>query len=477
MTLNQFLMWSGAGVATVLLAPLGLYFIFSILNIADRTIENHGKSLSAIIAGQLIDPLLVDDALSLLDTMERVLATDKSIRYMGVENTRGDIVSHTFENGFPRNLRDIWRNTHGSVIKLRINDEPVIDISAPIMSGQMGTLHIGFSRKYAQESVRELLIMLGFGMAGALALISTVAWVVSAKVSRPMRILEEEVSRFIPGNTPEHPLAFKGTREVESLAQGFNEMVRRVNELEHERSVIQAKLIQTECLSALGEMAAGLTHEIRNPLDGMLECVRYMEAETTKGERQAKFLPMIREGLQRINDTMGHMLMFARSGDVLSAEACYTADIINTLEILLQGKLNSQNIRINWKKPGDCQCLCNKMAILQALLNLILNAADAVKEKKAPEISIEAKCDSKWVYMSVEDNGEGIAPGLETKVFELFYTTKPVGKGTGLGLSISRQIVRAAGGDLTLSSHSESLGGARFEIRIPRVYQKGCCRA
>ncbi|MHB9029468.1 MAG: sensor histidine kinase [Candidatus Latescibacterota bacterium] len=477
LTLNQFLMLSGTGVAAIILLPLGVYFILSILNIADRTIESHGKSLAGIVSTQVIEPLLVEDPLSLLDTLEKVVTIDKNIRYVCIHNASGEIVSHTFRGGFPPDLQKIWEKSRNSFIKFKMNDEPLVDVSAPIMSGQLGAVHIGFSRRYAQESMMSLLVMMGFGMAGSLLLISAIAWIVSVKVSRPIRILEGEVSRFIPSNTPEPPLALKGTREVESLARGFNEMVLRVNALEYERSVIQTKMIHTECLSALGEMAAGMTHEIRNPLDGVLECIRYLEADPNKGERQTKFLPMIREGLQRINDVMNHMLMFARTGSALSTEVCYTADIISTLEVLLRGKLNSQRIRLTWQKPGACQCLCNKQAVLQALLNLVLNAMEAVRERESPEILIEAVCDSHWVNIFVEDNGKGVSPGLEGKIFESFYTTKPLGKGTGLGLPISRQLVRAAGGDLILHSCPASLGGARFEIKIPRVYQKDYCSA
>lgn len=476
-SLNQLLMWLGTGVIVVLLLPLGIYFIFSIMQLTERNLEDKCQSLARIMASQVIDQLLVGDRLLLLETIEKAASTDKNITYVCIEDTRGDIISHTFKNGFPNELQKILKNNRKPVVKFRTNEGPIFDVSAPIMSGQMGWLHIGFSRKHTIESMTHLFIVLSFGMTGALILIFGGAWFVSVKVSRPINILEREVSRFTPEKIPETALELKGTREIESLAHGFNEMVRRLNTLEHERRVIQTKMIHAERLSALGEMAAGLTHEIRNPLDGMLECVRYLEADPVKSERQAKFLPMIHEGLQRINEVIENMLMFARSGTIATAEICLTADIVDALEIMLQGKLKSRNIRLTWHKPGTCQCLCNKPSMVQALLNLVLNSVEAVKEKDSPEIFIEAICDAKWVYLSVEDNGTGIPPGSEDKIFELFYTTKPSGRGTGLGLPISRQLIRAAGGDLVLSSQQSSLGGARFEIRIPRAYQKDCSRA
>ncbi|HDY87017.1 MAG TPA: HAMP domain-containing histidine kinase [bacterium] len=249
-------------------------------------------------------------------------------------------------------------------------------------------------------------------------------------------------------------------------------MANRLDSLEHERSITQAQMVHTEKLAALGELAAGLTHEIRNPLDGMLECVHYLEVDPNKGARQAKFLPMIRNGLQRINEVMQQMLTFARSGNISTTEVCHTAEIIDSLELMLQGQLMSHKIKLTWHKPGTCVCLCNKQGILQALLNLVLNSVDAVEKSSDPEILIDAQCDSQWVYIAVEDNGPGIPETLREKIFEPFYTTKSSGEGTGLGLAISRQLVRAVGGDLELSQEPSVLSGARFTIRIPIGYEE-----
>ena len=139
---------------------------------------------------------------------------------------------------------------------------------------------------------------------------------------------------------------------------------------------------------------------------------------------------------------------------------------------MLQGKLESIQIRLTWHKPGGCLCLCNRQGVLQALLNLVLNAVDAAAKSSDPEVLIEAKCDSLWVYFAVDDNGPGVSAEIREKIFEPFFTTKPSGKGTGLGLAISRQLVRAAGGDLELSHEPSQLGGARFVIHTPRVLHK-----
>ncbi len=122
-----------------------------------------------------------------------------------------------------------------------------------------------------------------------------------------------------------------------------------------------------------------------------------------------------------------------------------------------------------WQSTGGGICLCNRNGLSQAVLNLVLNAAEAAEGGPDPEVAIEATCDSQWVYLSVEDSGPGVPDEVRDRIFEPFFTTKPVGKGTGLGLSVSRQLIRAAGGEVELAPGLSRLGGARFVIRMPRA--------
>jgi len=260
-----------------------------------------------------------------------------------------------------------------------------------------------------------------------------------------------------------------GTHEVESLARSFGVMANRLESLERDRQAAQERLIHTERLAAFGEMAAGLAHEIRNPVDGMLECVRYLQTDPEKNARAEKYYPMLNDGLQRIANVMQGMLSFARSGERVSLEPHRVWDIMDRLKTLVETQTRERNVHVEWRLPGSCACMCDREGLSQAALNLILNAMEAVEQSSDPKVIVESSCDSQWVYLSVEDNGPGVPDDMRDRIFEPFFTTKPVGKGTGLGLAVSRDLIRAAGGELELARRARSPGGARFVIRLPRA--------
>jgi C4-dicarboxylate-specific signal transduction histidine kinase len=246
-------------------------------------------------------------------------------------------------------------------------------------------------------------------------------------------------------------------------------MVRRLEQLEQDRTVTQESMIHAERLAALGEIAAGLAHEIHNPLDGMLECVRHLNKDPGKSSRADKYYPMLEDGLQRIAVTMRRMLTFAHSGQKVEPKPCLMGELLDALQLLVQARLDDSRVRLTWRRPKDRQCACDREGMSQAGLNLILNAVEAAETSPEPQVQIEGTCDAEWVYLTVGDSGPGVPGDLRDRIFKPFFTTRPAGEGTGLGLSVSRQLVRAGGGEVELASEPSSLGGAKFVIKLPRL--------
>jgi signal transduction histidine kinase len=357
----------------------------------------------------------------------------------------------------------------GEVIYFRTQEGPLMNVRAPIADGQLGYLHAGISRAKAARKADNLLWMMGGLFAAALSVVLVGASIVTAKASKPLQRLGAAVSQFPQRRLAPVDPGVSGTVEVESLARGFGDMVRRLELLERDRAATQDRMIHAERLAALGEMAAGLAHEIHNPLDGMLECVRYLEADSDKSTRAEKYYPMLRQGLERIARAMREMLTFAHSGQKVFPQPCAVAEVVEGLELLVAPQMKDRKTRLTWDGGRVCVCMCDRHGLIQAGLNLVLNAAEAAEGSADPEVHVEAVCDSRWVYITVEDSGNGVAPELRERIFEAFFTTKPIGKGTGLGLAVSRQLIRAAGGELELAPEPSRLGGARFVIRLPRV--------
>lgn len=471
-SLDRLVAWIGMIATTILFVPMGVYLMVSVSSSSERSLADRGRMLASTLAAQITDNLLVDDRLAMHDALDKAALADSEIRYLCVTDPQGEIVAHTFDGGYPHALTEIWRKGPAQLTRFRTRHAPLMNIPVPIMTGLLGTVHVGMSRAGAMQSARRMMAPMWVALAGALCFVLVGARVVAANVSRPLRRLDAEVQRYPQSALlPDGP-TISGTKEVRSLAAGFADMAKRLESLERERETTRQRMQHAEQLAALGELAAGLAHEIHNPLDGMLECVRYMEADPAKGDRAAKYLPMVSEGLERIVEVMKQMLALARSGHDTAVEVCSAAEISDSLNVMLEGHLEARKVKLTWRKNSPGVCLCNRNGLSQAVLNLVLNAAEASEGHDDPEIVIDVHNDSRWVYLAVSDCGPGVPEDLRERIFEPFFTTKPGGRGTGLGLAISRQLIRAAGGELELMPEASGLGGACFRIRLPAAAEE-----
>ncbi len=468
-TLNQLIAHLG-GIALVLLfAPLGFYMVRSVSSSGERSLLERGQVLAKTLTVGLVEGNLLQDAPALRAVLKKVVSANSEVRYICVEGASGQVLAHTFAGAHPSELRDLWREAEGEPTQFRLEGESVVDLSEPILCQETYTLHVGLSRARAARVRQRMMWVMGIALMGALAGLWVVVHLVAAKVSRPLQQLEAEVARFPQQTGGNGELGITGSREVESLAKGFTDMARRLEALEQERAATQERMVHTERLAALGELAAGLAHEVHNPLHGMQESLRYLGADPHKSKRATKYYPMLEEGLDRIARVMQGMLTLARSGRQVPLEVCPLADVVESLRLLIQTHLEGRKVQVSWRYPRDCICACNREGLAQAVLNLVLNAAEAAEASVNPRVCIQATCDAQWVYLLVEDSGRGVPPKLCQRIFDPFFTTKPVGKGTGLGLSVSRELIRAAGGEIELSPEPGTLGGARFVIRLRKA--------
>jgi len=238
-----------------------------------------------------------------------------------------------------------------------------------------------------------------------------------------------------------------------------------------EKARLDADLIQSSKLAALGKMAAGIAHELNNPLSIILEKAGWMrdliEEEDIKGSKNfqelLKSVEKIEEHVERAKKVTHRMLGFARKMEPVEETIEVTKLMNETLGFLeTQTKLKGINIHTQYNPlivTGDSSQL------QQVFLNILENALDAVKT--GGNIWIKTyELDSGEICVEVADDGPGIPDSEKKKVFEPFYTTKDVGNGTGLGLSISHSIIRKMGGDITV--HDNKPKGALFKIMIPK---------
>jgi two-component system NtrC family sensor kinase len=250
-------------------------------------------------------------------------------------------------------------------------------------------------------------------------------------------------------------------------------MIRQLAASETRMRELNAQLVQSDKLAALGKMAAGVAHEINNPLAVILQKTGWMqdlldEEEFKESPNLQEFrtsITKIEEHVERARKVVHNMLGYARRMEPRLEDVDVNQTITQTVEILSNfARIN--NIDIRTDLDGGLPITAGDQAELQqVVLNLINNAIDAIG--KDGVVTITSAADPSGIRVVIADTGPGIPENMQKMVFDPFFTTKMAGKGTGLGLWISHNIVEKMGGSLTLQSQPGK--GAEFTIRLPIV--------
>ena len=249
-------------------------------------------------------------------------------------------------------------------------------------------------------------------------------------------------------------------------------LVNRIRNLDQERAIIKEKVIETGRLASLGELAAGIAHEINNPVAIMVEEAGWIEdilakdepiSEEDLGEIQ-RAVQMVRTQGDRCKEITYKLLSFARKTDP-TIKTVNLNTLVEEVMGLLQQKSRFASVQIETDLDQTLpEVSASPSEMQQVLLNLMNNAVDAM-DKQGGVIKVASRRENGNIILSVADTGTGIPEANLARVFDPFFTTKPVGKGTGLGLSIVYGIVEKMGGHIAVKS---AVGrGTTFTVTLP----------
>ncbi len=344
----------------------------------------------------------------------------------------------------------------------------------------IGMLYVGMlERPYIDLRNRVLATFAGIAGLCALLLLGLLAFV-AGRITRPLAVMVEATGKIAQGDL-RHRVALQGQDEIGLLARSFNRMTdelslahedltqwgrtleRRVEERTRELRDTQDQLVVSEKLASLGKIAAGVAHEINNPLTSILLNVHLLLERPGRDAAQAETLGLIADETTRCAGIVRGLLEFARQTPSQAAPADIN-DVVERTLLLLEKQASVRNIAIEKGLDRSLPPIeIDRNKIQQVFSNLAINACEAMPGGGTLTVASRMSRDGTHVEISFTDTGMGIARENIPRLFDPFFTTKSFG--TGLGLSVSYGIIRGRGG--TIRVRSEVGKGTVFTVRIP----------
>ena len=231
-----------------------------------------------------------------------------------------------------------------------------------------------------------------------------------------------------------------------------------------QKRAMEEELRRADRLRSLGELSAGVAHEIRNPLTGIATTAQVLREKLSGESEKVKYLTVILEEINRLDEIITNLLMFARP-PALRPEELSAHHLIEEALLLLADTAVEKGVTIQFENEleDDC-CAFDRDQIKQVILNIALNGIQACKRGGTLSVNLRGGDDPSLIVLEFIDTGDGIPADVSDKLFDPFFTTRP--DGTGLGLSISRTIVEGHGG--VIYHRTEEGKGTRFFIEVPR---------
>jgi signal transduction histidine kinase len=415
-------------------------------------------------SGGVADPEYIDRSISQIlernqDLMRYVVVADPSGRVIHATDPPliGGFFPRSFGagTGFSAPVTDLRRGAGA---------DRLLEVRTPLGTPTdfRGSLAIGFSLEPVEQRVADLARQAIIAAIVLMLVNSVLTALYVETLIRPILSLNQTMKRAGLGDLGVRASARTGD-EVGELADAFNRMMDELEAARDREKVQRAQLAHTEKMAAVGTLAAGVAHEVNNPLAGVLACVENMKSDPDDVEQRERYLDLIVDGLNRIERTVNTLLNFSRQREMSLEETSLNHNLKHVVE-LVGYQLRRAGIEVRFDlDPKGAVVLADHFQMEQLFLNLVLNAVQAMP--RGGELVLRTRVADDVVAAEVRDTGTGIPEEIRDRIFDPFFTTREVGEGTGLGLSVSDSIVAAHGGTITVTS---TLGtGTTFRVELP----------
>lgn len=326
--------------------------------------------------------------------------------------------------------------------------------------------------KQAFMAARDLLItVLTFGI-GFLIIGSVLSFALASRITKPLQELKDITNQIGAGDFKVE-VNIRSNDEVGELAINIDKMRTSLQERDQQIESSKMALVQSEKMSAFGQLSAGIAHEVKNPLAGILGHAQLGKSKS-KDPDVTKHLDMIERETRRTKEIIENLMKFARA-EKPDLTATDLHESVSRAVDLVDHQVSLQGVKIVKDFHPVSTVNANSNQIQQVLLNLMMNATHAMETQKVKTLTVSVEDKNDVVQIRIKDSGAGMTPEVQKRIFEPFFTTKPAGKGTGLGLSVSIGIVQDHKGKIYVESKVGE--GTTFFIDIPKMGSAGASQA
>jgi signal transduction histidine kinase len=369
---------------------------------------------------------------------------------------------------YPANLRPEAQAVHagnraGMAIEYSDKGTPMIGAFAGVEVGGV-TAAAQIPQAAARLASRTLLGRLLLIALGLLVLMAIVGRFWARRIVRPVERLSDATRKIGQGRF-DIQVDVTSRDEIGALAGSFNQMADELKTREHKLEEAHAQLIQSEKLAAFGQLGAGIAHEVKNPLAGILGCAQLSLMEVEEGTPLHENLEIIEKETARCRTIIDNLMKFARQEKAMF-ESTEINEVVRDACAIINHQLELQQVKIVQDLAQQLpEIQGNSNQLQQVLMNLMINAQQAMEGDPGKVIVSTRRNEAGQIEIVVSDTGPGIPEAIQSKLFEPFFTTKATGKGTGLGLSVSFGIIKDHQGEISVQS--EPGRGTDFIIRLP----------
>ena len=428
-------------------------------------IQDSSQEISKAIQMSIED--LTSDAETSRLTDYLIKAREKGINEINIINTEGEIIdsSDPEKIGKKRELKKLEKGIHAvqRPVGGAVLSQKPYEVVVPVIVGdeQLGYVQINMLldniRDIQRANFIRRLFATGMVFTVGIALIIFLA----RRYTTPIKNLVGDFKRVSAGDLSV-TIPVESNDEIGEMAVGFNNMVEKLRE----REALEKRLYEAEHLSRVGQLASGIAHEIRNPLNYISLAIDHLKTEMLPccGEKYSELEELtdkIKEEVRRANYMVVNFMNYGRPFKLRRVQVVYR-DLLGKVLPVLQDRLTEQHIAVNLQIPSDLPPLWIDGELFRnCILNFVSNASQAMPE--GGTITLGALLEEGQVKLTFSDHGSGIAPDDIAKIFQPYFTTKDVG--IGLGLAITERIIKEHGGKIGVESAVGS--GTTFTVSLP----------